>query len=172
MTSRQLRVEYDKMESNYKTTALEIIKEMMPYGTLKEKSSFVRDKMLEKHPLIKWSCEAKKVGESSLSFSGEPSQLLTLNIGDDHIRLMVLKSRTDEKEYERAREEITSLKAEITDLRIKGVKDIEGERVAQREEADKFYQMIEEERNIARKEAEGVKAEFNDERRLLREEIA
>jgi hypothetical protein len=61
------------MESNYKTTALEIIKEMMPYGTLKEKSSFVRDKMLEKHPLIKWSCEAKKVGESSLSFSGEPS---------------------------------------------------------------------------------------------------
>jgi|APGre2960657444_1045066.scaffolds.fasta_scaffold145663_1 hypothetical protein len=52
---------------------------------------------------------------------------------------MVLKSRTDEKEYERAREEITSLKAEITDLRIKGVKDIEGERVAQREEADKFY---------------------------------
>lgn len=160
------------MESNYKTTALEIIKEMMPYGTLKEKSSFVRDKMLEKHPLIKWSCEAKKVGESSLSFSGEPSQLLTLNIGDDHIRLMVLKSRTDEKEYERAREEITSLKAEITDLRIKGVKDIEGERVAQREEADKFYQMIEEERNIARKEAEGVKAEFNDERRLLREEIA
>ena len=42
---------------------------------------------------------------------------------------MVLKSRTDEKEYERALDEITQLKADITDLRIKGVKDIEGERV-------------------------------------------
>lgn len=63
------------------------------------------------------------------SFSGEPSQLLTLNIGDDHIRLMVLKSRTDEKEFERAIEEITALKSEITELKIKGVKDIESERV-------------------------------------------
>ena len=129
MTSRQLRVEYDKMETHYRSTALEIIKEMPSYATLKEKSTFVRDKMIEKHPLIKWSCEAKKVGESSLSFSGDPSQLMTLNIGDDHIRLMVLKSRTDEKEYERALDEITQLKADITDLRIKGVKDIEGERV-------------------------------------------
>jgi len=64
---------YSGMVHPQEPTALEIIKEMMPYGTLKEKSSFVRDKMLEKHPLIKWSCEAKKVGESSLSFSGEPS---------------------------------------------------------------------------------------------------
>lgn len=128
MTSRQLRVEYDKMESHYRTTAIEIVKEMPSYATLKEKSVFVRDKMIEKHPLIKWSCETKKVGESSLSFSGDPSQLLTLNIGDDHIRIMVLKSRTDEKEFEKALEDITSLKSEVTELRIKGVKDIETER--------------------------------------------
>jgi hypothetical protein len=88
--------------------------------------------MIEKHPLIKWSCEAKKVGESSLSFSGDPSQLLTLNIGDDHIRIMVLKSRTDEKEFEKALEDITALKSEVTELRIKGVKDIETERGVQR----------------------------------------
>jgi len=71
--NRQLRVEYDKIETPYRTTALETIREMPAYATLKEKSVFVRDKMLEKHPLIKWSVEAKKVGESSFSFSGEPS---------------------------------------------------------------------------------------------------
>ena len=128
--------------------------------------------MLEKHPLIKWSCESKKVGESSLSFSGEPSQLLTLNIGDDHIRLMVLKSRTDEKEFERALEQITSLKSEITELKIKGVKDIETERVIQRQNADQFYQSLEAERATAKREAEEAKQEFNDERSLLRQEIA
>jgi len=172
MTSRQLRVEYDKMETHYRSTALDIIKEMPSYATLKEKSTFVRDKMLEKFPLIKWSCEAKKVGESSLSFSGDPSQLLTLNIGDDHIRLMVLKSRTDEKEYERALEEVTSLKGEITELKIKGVKDTEAERVIQRQNTDQFYQNLEAERAISKKEAEEAKKEFNDERSLLRQEIA
>lgn len=146
MTSRQLRVEYDKMESHYRTTAIEIVKEMPSYATLKEKSVFVRDKMIEKHPLIKWSCEAKKVGESSLSFSGDPSQLLTLNIGDDHIRIMVLKSRTDEKEFEKALEDITSLKSEVTELRIKGVKDIETERGVQRSNADQYYRDLEKER--------------------------
>jgi hypothetical protein len=45
---------------------------------------------------------------------------------------MVLKSRTDEKEFEKALEDITALKSEVTELRIKGVKDIETERGVQR----------------------------------------
>lgn len=141
------------METPYRTSALEIVKEMPSYATLKEKSTFVRDKMIEKHPLLKWTCEVKKVGESSFTFSGDPSQLLTLNIGDDHIRLMVLKSKTDEKEHERALEQITALKGEITELKIKAVKDIESERAIQRKNADEFYQRLEEERAIAKREA-------------------
>ena len=132
MTSRTLRVEFDRMEAHYRNTAIEIVKEMPPYASGKEKSAFVRDKMIEKHPLIKWSCEWKKIGESNLSFSGDPSQLLTINIGDDHIRIMVLKSRTDEKEYERAVEEIADLKEELTEIKINGIKDLENERNVQR----------------------------------------
>ena len=45
---------------------------------------------------------------------------------------MVLKSKTDEKEHEKALEQITALKGEITELRIKSVKDIESEREIQR----------------------------------------
>lgn len=59
---------------------------------------------------------------------------------------MVLKSRTDEKEFEKALEDITSLKSEVTELRIKGVKDIETERGVQRSNADQYYRDLEKER--------------------------